>query len=626
MDQKQFDNICAWRQIWADNSDPENPDKGILSFSMKICSDSIDPIYGIGKTHIESYKSFLNLYSPANRFVTERQLQIKEPRGFAKSTRFLHVIPLYVIMFNGAPIILPNGEKTLLDEGLICLCSETNMFATNWVMSLRANLGINQLFKLYAGQMKPSGIRDEGGLWRKDAFIVRKSILNPPYKGYDMSVLGRGVGQQIRGLNIGGDRPSLMIFDDIYSKNNTVTSESRNKVRYWFNNEAINTLDHNRGKAVLVGTMLHEDTVFTDNTSSSDWHCLESPVMDEYKFTEILDKYCTINRDKRQCIIPDSGVCEELERQGYITNWQAKFPLEFLLQKFRGSIERGDESGLWQEYFHKVLAEADKQIKLSMMQHPQFKLEFVKVGELQVPFIKHILEDETVIWKNVNITVAIDTAISEKETADNTAIVWIAMTAKREIYVIESRYGKFGIRDNIRGEFYNYYPQRNTLVQDKSHLEMIGMVDETFRMIGEFNPYIIVETNKTGTNSFRAFKIACKDFAKRLRLFEFVAKTSKIERILDALLPYYETKTIYHNSGLSTLEHELEVLKKAKHDDQADALATAVLHTKPPMEISHPGVIEIKPSDERANLRSKYKKRNKGLANDDWTTTHLPND
>jgi len=621
MNQQTYDNICYWREVWADNTDPDNVNKGILNFSLQVCADSINPLYGIGQTHKDSYQAFLDLYSNSKRFITERQLQIKEPRGFAKSTRFLHVIPMYLIMFNGSHIKLSSNEKVKLDEGLICLCSETNMFATNWVMSLRANLAINALFKLYAGEMKPSGIRDEGGLWRKDAFIVRKKILQTPYTGRDLTILGRGVGQQIRGLNIGGDRPTLLIFDDIYSKNNTVTPESRQKVRYWFNNEAVNTLDHNKGKAVIVGTMLHEDTVFSDNTSSSDWTCLESPVMDESKFMYVLDNHCSIDRDKKEVIIPDSGECEQLEKQGYVTNWQSKFPLEFLLQKFRGSIQRGDETGLWQEYFHKVIAEADKQIKANMFQRVKIRLLTAKIGGQEIPFIRHELPDGTFIYKNVNITVAIDTAISDKETADNTAIVWVAMTAKREVYVLESRYGKFGIRDNIRSEFLALYNSRKQLVQDKSQLEMIGMVDETFRMIKYFNPYIIVETNKAGTNAFRAFKIACKDFDKRLRLFEFVAKTNKVERILDALLPYYETKTIFHSFGLTSMEHELEILKKAKHDDQADALATAVAHTRPPAEIPFPNSSNKTPEDKRANIN---KKRRKVYVNEDWTTSHLP--
>ena len=620
MTQQELDNILKWREIWADNTDPENPNKGILSFSQNICSDRIDKIYGVGKTHVESYTNFLNLYNTSRRFSTERQLQIKEPRGFAKSTRFLHVIPAYCMAFNGNFIKLPNGERVFLNEDFIVLCSETNSFATNWVMALRALTSNSDFFKGYFGVMKPVSIRDESGLWRRDTFICNKKVLQSPYTGKNVTVAGRGVGQQIRGYNISG-RPTLIIFDDIYSKNNTITPESRNKVRYWFDNDTINTLDHNKGKCVLVGTMLHEDTVFTDNEKSSGWTCLEEPVMEKDKFMYIINNYCTINRDNRTCTIPDSGTCDDLEAQGYITNWRAKFPLEFMLQKFQQAIEKGNETGLWQEYFHEVLAEADKQIKRGMMKHAEFYLVSADVGGQRIPYIKHILEDGTEVFKNVNLTVAIDTAISEKETSDDTALVWIAMTSRREIYIIEARSGKYGIRDNIKQDSLHLYNDRRVLVNDTSVLEQIGGIDETFRMIKHFNPYVIIETNKGGTNWVRAFKIACKDFNKRLRCFEFVAKTEKVSRILDALLPYYETRSVFHSSKLEKLERQLEMLKKAAHDDEADAYATAVAHTRPPAEIPYPMSKKKEPVNQRERINNK---RRANTVNDDWTTAILP--
>lgn len=622
MDQKTIDNILHWREIWADNSDPEDINKGILCFSRKICDERIDDIYGIGDTHKVSYKEFLDLYSPGKKYVTERQLQIKEPRGFAKSTRFLYVIPLYLIAFNGHTIKLSTGEKVFIEEDFIVLASETASFAVNWTMSVRATLATNTKFMTYFGRVKLGGIRDENTLWRKDTFICNKKA-NPEniYKGKNLIIGGRGVGQQTRGYNIIG-RPSLIVFDDLYSKNNIITVDSRAKTKYWFDNEAINTLDHNKGKAVLVGTMLHEDTVFTDNENSSSWKCLESPVMDEEKFNFVLENHCVVDRDNKSVIIPDSGTCDELEKQGYFTNWRAKFSLEFLLQKFRAEIERGNESGFWQEFFHRVIAEADKQIKPHMFQRPQFQLIQAKVGEQMIPFIKHYMPDGKILYKNVNLMVAIDTAISDKETADDTAIVWLAMTSRRELYVIETRSGKMGIRDNIKQEFYSEYGDRRKLVKDRTALEMVGMVDETFRMIGTYNPKVVVEVNKTGTNTVRAFRIACKDFSKRLFIIEYVARGNKAERILDALLPYYESRSVYHVPGMVKLEHQLEYIKKVRHDDEADAEGTGVLHIQPPPEIPYPVKRPQAIEDQRAHINRRYKQKHG--ASDDWTTRVLP--
>jgi len=45
----------------------------------------------------------------------------------------------------------------------------------------------------------------------------------------------------------------------------------------------------------------------------------------------------------------------------------------------------------------------------------------------------------------------------------------------------------------------------------------------------------------------------------------------KEDRIRNTLLPYYETRMVYHDPSLAKLEYQLEYLGKSTHDDCADS-------------------------------------------------------
>ena len=67
-----------------------------------------------------------------------------------------------------------------------------------------------------------------------------------------MFVQGIGARQQIRGKVKGASRPTLVIADDIYSEETVITEESRAKIKRWWNNAVMNSIDNVKGKVVDV--------------------------------------------------------------------------------------------------------------------------------------------------------------------------------------------------------------------------------------------------------------------------------------------------------------------------------------------------------------------------------------
>ena len=253
-----------------------------------------------------------------------------------------------------------------------------------------------------------------------------------------------------------------------------------------------------------------------------------------------------------------------------------------LLVQFREAVEQGVESTFWQELFHITTSEEAKLIKPHMIQvRDDFSLEFKKIDGLSRPFIK--IDDE---YRLVSVGIGIDSAISYKVDADDTAIVMIAKDRKERIYVLDVLSGKFGVTDEYKLGMDKKYI--NELCMDYADIERIGTVNEVLRWIkkrmpDDYRPQVIVETNLVGSQVVRTMKTLMTTYGLRFFIKEVYQDSNKIERILDTLQPYYQSMSVYHRTGQEKLARQLEYIKVTKHDDEADALALVVAHLRKPV-------------------------------------------
>lgn len=85
--------------------------------------------------------------------------------------------------------------------------------------------------------------------------------------GYRFRVRALGSGQKIRGLNWLGMRPDMLLADDLESKENVSTVETRKACRRWWFRDAMQLLGE-KGIARVHGTILHDDSLLWQLTHS----------------------------------------------------------------------------------------------------------------------------------------------------------------------------------------------------------------------------------------------------------------------------------------------------------------------------------------------------------------------
>ena len=630
---KHLTNI-EWLRIWSDNSDPYDIDRGLISFARNLFQEDFDPQYGVAELHMDLCRDLLQLYNPKYTNILERQLQEVLARDFSKSTWTNLAFMSYVICFNGQKIVIPdyvfpirdkgkiieegylqsyNGVEAAIDENLIVLSSETFTAAETWVKRVRNHLTNNRKLRQVFGNLQPEGIRSskdnnedaaENGQWAAGQFKTAKAAerLKDYQRGKGVTVIAKGGGQQTRGMNIDG-RPTLWIMDDIYSMKNTITLESRTKIRFQINTELKNSIDKNKGKVVAINTVVHEDTVTVDNLKSKFWKCIEHPAMDEKKFRYILDNYCTINRHTGEVTYPNRQKCAELEANGYTTNWPSRKSLYFFLGQFAEQVENRTERGFWQEMFNIAIDEQSKKIKRSQMKTAKFEL--VQQGGLS--FIKFYEPDGTQTFRHVNIYLGTDTAASYSKGADDSAITKFAIDFYARIYVLKVKAGKYAVTDEFKK------PETQAKFVNKTCPEIVaddllerrGLVDEMLRLTEDENGRAIwvIETNNTGNTVVAKSYERMKMTGRRHQIIAIHNATEKVDRIISTLTPYYSSGAVYHlPEGQETLMNQIEHIQVTKMDDEADSFATGVSQAVKPRVL-----IEYK-KDKPEDKVKKYKR------------------
>lgn len=145
----------------------------------------------------------------------------------------------------------------------------------------------------------------------------------------------------------------------------------------------------------------------------------------------------------------------------------------------------------------------------------------------------------------------VDPAISQKETADYTAIVTVGIDDRsNNIYVLD-------------------------VFADR--IEPDAIIDNLFRIVKEFN------VRKVGIEVVQYQKMLALEIKKQMRirdtffvLDEVKPMGEKEARIRAILQPRYSNGAIFHKKEFTELELELLKFPNGKHDDKIDALSGAV--------------------------------------------------
>lgn len=558
-------------------------DLGILYFARTFFENCQS--HRQAKIHYKMMKNALELFHPDLRNRMERQRYVKIFREGAKTTHYSFVFPLYLINLVGGTMYVRFDNEgydgadrhdyeilpVKLTPEFILILSETHASAERFTMNIRYELESNRFLKSIFGNKTPKGVNDETtGLWRRDSFITPD----------EMIVFGQGAGQQIRGMLPFGSRPTLAIFDDIYSRKNTLTEDTREKLRYWFFAEAINSIDTIKGKALLVGTMVHEDTVFSDVVKSTQWKGVEYPVISEQEL-QYLISHCYYDADTRSFELPDKNTLKRLQSEMKTLAWEDRQTVEFILSSYKEKYEINKTSYYYQEYLHILSSPEDETYKDHQVHFTNIKY----YEEFNTPYIEFNYNSYT--WKGiVSLNIGIDLASSEREKSDDTACL---IGGYCHAYPILDNFDMLSAQaihpHKVHGLkipllLDGYLGKVDVYKDDVTGKNGIVDIVQSFCTKYRINK-VIIEANAQQGLIQREITKSLRISHPRIQTKQEVTTMAKEEAINSVLMPIFQSNKVFlmPQSQLAyTTWSQLKHLGVAKHDDCADALKTLFIH------------------------------------------------
>lgn len=169
------------------------------------------------------------------------------PRGYSKTTIAGIAVPTYHVLFN--------------EHKFLVYVSESSTHAEMQLDNVKRELEGNEQIKLIFGNLRPD--RQDGQKWRADFIETNTGI----------ALAARGRGAQIRGLNHRGQRPTLIIVDDVEDKESVSTEAQRLKTRTWAYGDLMPALPEAEGNGTIValGTILNREALLLTWAKDPQW-------------------------------------------------------------------------------------------------------------------------------------------------------------------------------------------------------------------------------------------------------------------------------------------------------------------------------------------------------------------
>lgn len=418
-----------------------------------------------------------------------KQVNIIAPRGHAKSSIVGGVYPLYHLMFD-------KGKK------LIVLVSRTQDHAVKLLGTIKDVLDYSAPFRSIFGYWGMNSAKS----WAKTEVQLKDGSM----------IICKGTGQQLRGIKVGNQRPTLIIVDDPEDEMNTKTAEAMEGNLRWLLQSAVPSVDPKQGKIAVIGTPQHQRCLVETLKEMKGWK----------------NMHFSPNMSKRIALWEDWQPIKKLE--------QKKIELE--------SINR--ISVFYREYLCEIVGDEDQLFKESYFKYYKGNLEYNKDNEAYMRFEeKDGKPCEDLV--PVNIFMGVDPASSTKRTADYSTVVSVAIDKHNNKYVLpyfRKRSTPMNLADSIIKQFKKYKPT-------KTRIESVGYQE----MLRE---YLRQQSEEQGL------------FISGLEIKEN-PRTSKSSR-LETLEPHFAQGKMYITPNMPDLKNELLLYPRSKHDDLLDGLFYAM--------------------------------------------------
>jgi hypothetical protein len=225
--------------------------------------------------------------------------------------------------------------------------------------------------------------------------------------GVEMSIAGRGMSTNFRGLRSkGGARPTLLIADDVLSSEMMTSEALRNTVNTNWYNSVLPALDPMRHKVIFIGTPISEDDLLAQIKSSGTFRVERYPL-------------CT------------SFPCPESE---FNSIWPDRFSYDYTKDMYKQYEAAGKTAAFYMEYLLEV-----------------------------TDLTSRLVDPEDIRWydpdqvvknkSNYNYYISTDFATSTKKSADYSAIAVWAINANGDWMLVDGVCVRQTMQDNLEDLF-----------------------------------------------------------------------------------------------------------------------------------------------------------------------------
>jgi predicted phage terminase large subunit-like protein len=210
------------------------------------------------------YLPFYKIHDPLFAVLDDPTINkavVTAPRGFGKTSIMNLAYPAKKILFHEKKFIVPISNSA----------TQAVMQSENLKRELMSNSIVRRIFgPIKANKADSDGIDDT---FTKDMWVTSGGTL----------VFPRGSGQQVRGILHGDYRPDLILGDDLESTEGVKSEDQRKKMKEWLFADVIGSVSRHlkNWKIVIMGTLLHEDSLLANLMSDPNWIHLNIELCDD---------------------------------------------------------------------------------------------------------------------------------------------------------------------------------------------------------------------------------------------------------------------------------------------------------------------------------------------------------
>lgn len=393
------------------------------------------------------------------------------------------------------------------NKKFVLLVSQTQTQARMMLTNIKKELEGNELLKADVGPFE-----EDSDEWGATSLVLRY---------YDARITCASIDQSIRGLRHKEHRPDLVVLDDLEDLQSAKTKDGRDKTYVWLTGEGLPIGDQNT-KIMIVGNLLHEDCLLMRLKNL----ILEGKMPGKFLSFPILSE--------------DNQIA-----------WPGKFPRPENIEKLKSSI--ANDAAWHREYLLHIISDADRLV------HPEW-----------IHFYDNAPRGNEDNNENFRyVATGVDLAISEKESADFTAMVSAKVFGHQEdlqVYVLPNPV-------NQRLTF----PDTVNFARDLSRSLGGGQFTKLFIEDVGYQAALIQHLNAKNIPA-EGVKLQGQDKRARLALVTHLIQQGEI---------------LFPRKGCEELINQLTGFGVERHDDLADAFSLLLLKVMELDNVPEPRVTAI---------------------------------